>query len=514
MNNYALRPPEMANFQFHHHFEVPEGHMSPQQQQGMFLRPTTAQQQGLPEDPDLLGPLPGYELPYSEYNDTRPPFEPFQPHQAAMPAPLFSLGFPTDLADRFPEKPVLERPPERDPRLQQDYLPEEGPDLRLLMTGLFPSQDSPIGGPIPPPPMPHSADFPPMPMSQPLFPQPVAPPHPPPQHLVMGHPPAAEPLQKPARKRNSRSRQKRPLQGSKSSSRDSQATLLSMDLLDLLSLATSVDSSASPKKMLESPGFGGISPTLPQAPHFYTPHPDHCPIVRGVATGGCTAHPPPEKLLDRHHVQVKLEVGGTLIEQVCHSPWSQGEALDRRRIVRIERRQQGHRIYADFSIIGCANDHPKTEPPPPDADVIEVSCLAWDKASDENNPGPNFYITSVEVVAIVETLIQSKLMELKLRRRERGRIRLNLLTFWLKPLYHLKTKVCPEGHKAEFARLIMSYGVRKPRGFDKGFRILSWDRLVPALNRALQCYYAEMTTQQRDKFVGDDDENEDDEEDV
>lgn len=89
----------------------------------MFLRPTTAQQQGLPEDPDLLGPLPGYELPYPEYNDTRPPFEPFQPHQPAMPAPLFSLGFPTDLADRFPEKPLLERPPRKRPPVAAGLLP-------------------------------------------------------------------------------------------------------------------------------------------------------------------------------------------------------------------------------------------------------------------------------------------------------------------------------------------------------------------------------------------------------
>lgn len=202
-------------------------------------------------------------------------------------------------------------------------------------------------------------------------------------------------------------------------------------------------------------------------------------------------------------------MGGDLIEHVCNYPWTQGEMKDRRRIVRIERRQRGHRIYADFSIVGCANDNPEIAPPPPGADVIEVSCLLWDKASDENNPGPDLYITSVEVIAIVETLIQSKLMEPSLRRRERGRIRLNLLTFWLKPLYHSKTKES-EGHKAEFARLIMAYTLRKPRGFDKGFRILSWSRLVPALRRALQCYYAEMTLEQRNRLVGDDEDDDED----
>ena len=34
--------------------------------------------------------------------------------------------------------------------------------------------------------------------------------------------------------------------------------------------------------------------------------------------------------------------------------------------------------------------------------------------------------------------------------------------------------------------------IRKPRGFDKEVRILRWDKLVPALQRALQSYYTEI----------------------
>lgn len=274
---------------------------------------------------------------------------------------------------------------------------------------------------------------------------------------------------------------------SNASSRDSYSTNMSMELFETLSPATSI---SSPKKTPRSPA----SPyQLPRPP---TPPAHHCKIVRGIASGGANTHPPEPLQKNMCHLPVELKFGGMVAEQVYKEPWSLGEKLDRRRIVRIERRQRGHVIFVDFSIVGCANEHPKPEPPPPETDVIEVSCLAWEKASDEDEPGTHYYITSVEVVGLVETLIQSKLMEPKLRRRERGRIRLNLLTFWLKASYHLKTKERADGHRAKFARLIMSYEVRKPRGFDKGFRILRWDRLVPALQRALQCYYAEMTKEE------------------
>lgn len=523
MSNFALRPPEMANFQFHHHFET-ESTSFPQQQT-MFQRPATAQNQGFSEELDVL---PVSDFPFSEYIDRG--YEPYQ----AMPAPLFSLGFDRGFERPF-ERPAFDRSVDRtvcgfekqterpDSRVQQDYFPEEGPDLRFLMSGLFSGQDSPI---VAPPNQLVNPDFQNINVGQPLS-QPVQPPPPPPPQAFHSIPssqvpvqrephlhsqrPVAQVIQKPPRKRSSRSKPKRVSKSASgapiacktpsSTSRSSLETLFSLDLLDLLSLTTS--DSASPVKLLESP-----SPTATYSGGSLR-HPDHCRIVRGVASGGCSAPPPQETPEPCEHVKAKLVVGGDLIEHVCNSPWTQGEMKDRRRIVRIERRQKGHRIYADFSIVGCANDNPEIAPPPPGADVIEVSCLLWDKASDENNPGPDLYITSVEVIAIVETLIQSKLMEPSLRRRERGRIRLNLLTFWLKPLYHLKIKES-EGHKAEFARLIMAYVLRKPRGFDKGFRILSWSRLVPALRRALQCYYAEMTLEQRKRLVGDDEDDDDD----
>ncbi|KAF3986483.1 hypothetical protein FT663_04521 [Candidozyma haemuli var. vulneris] len=581
MNNYILRPaaPDMANFHFHnphaHQFEqFPENYPFPPQQHQqhqlqqfhqqhpppqLFSRPHTSGTSGTSgssyqlvlDETDPLAPAPmtsGYDFSFSDYADMRtatPQQEEFQIPSSQMIGPAgasFSSAFQPD---QFAM--------ERDPRLNPEYFQEDSADLRLLMYGLFPGQNEPpIGHPGPiggainggPPAHPNGSmngnpefsGIPPMPPAQAQIPPP------PPQPLRAPSPaksvslgptdlPDKPPLlvtdavrkTRPTRKRASRSRApKRPSQGSKSSSRDSNSTVFSRDSLDSLSSSNSVTSIES---SLTSPSkISPIAPTsVPSIPNVLPQH--HCKIVRGVASGGSSVRPPEPSQGDLQHLQVELVVGGQPVKDVCHSKWSRNEKLDRRRIVRIERRQKGHFIYIDFSVVGYANDHPEMEKPPPDTDVVEVSCLAWDRASDEDKPGTNFYITSVEVVAIVETLIQSKLMDSKLRRRERGRIRSNLLTFWSKASYHSKAKEAErraeedremtesqkeavleaqrEGQKrkAEFARSIMAYEVRKPRGFDKGFRILRWDKLVPALQRALQCYYAEMTSEQRDLYT-------------
>jgi len=114
--------------------------------------------------------------------------------------------------------------------------------------------------------------------------------------------------------------------------------------------------------------------------------------------------------------------------------------------------------------------------------------------------GYEYYITSVEVVGIVELLIGTQLAEPQERRKERGRIRSNLVLFWLKKPVSLRIQEGRNsGHtnnkdlRYELAKRIMSYDIRRPRGFDKEVRILRWDKLIPALKRALQSYYVELT---------------------
>ena len=68
---------------------------------------------------------------------------------------------------------------------------------------------------------------------------------------------------------------------------------------------------------------------------------------------------------------------------------------DRRRIIRIERIQQGPVITANFSIVGAANENPVVLPPSnPDIDVIEVSCLECDVKINNSHisDGTNFTI--------------------------------------------------------------------------------------------------------------------------
>jgi hypothetical protein len=113
-----------------------------------------------------------------------------------------------------------------------------------------------------------------------------------------------------------------------------------------------------------------------------------------------------------------------------------------------------------------------------------------------------YYITSVEVVKIVELLIGTGLQDSQERRRERGRIRSNLVPFWSRK--SISTRLSNQDirssptidanvdFRVELATRIMSYDIRKPRGFDKEVRILKWEKLVPALMRALQSYYAEV----------------------
>lgn len=266
-------------------------------------------------------------------------------------------------------------------------------------------------------------------------------------------------------------------------------TLVSVSALSLDSVMDSALSLASPSTPTPTftppykatPSYDGLA-----EPQGYT-------LVRGIAAGGASTRPPNNAATGCHYVPAELRMHGALVADVCRQ-WSEAECADRRRIIRIERTQHGAQVEAHFLVVGLAAENPETLPAPAGVDVVEVSCL---EGTGEDGPELNYYITLVEVVSIVEALIGTTDMDLMLRRRERGRIRLNLMPFWLKNSVSSKRAAEDDyGHvadaRAEFARRIMAYEIRKPRGFDKGVRVLQWERLAPALLRALQCYYAEI----------------------
>ncbi|KAG7840171.1 hypothetical protein KL942_002970 [Ogataea angusta] len=240
------------------------------------------------------------------------------------------------------------------------------------------------------------------------------------------------------------------------------------------------------------------------------------PLVRGLNSGGSTTKPPPPDRTGRsQYLKCKLSIVDGDEESVCLPEWSELEKEDKRRIIRIERRQRLNEVIVSFHILGSAEQ--ETRPAPDGVDVVEVSCLecyqSLDYPEDDDTTvvtrggveplSRQFYITSVEVIKIVELLIGSQSTNQKECRAERGRIRSNLVPFWSKKPISSK-KVTPSESGGEFvgktnadlrnelAQRIMSYETRKPRRFDKEVRVLEWRKLVPALRRALQSYYVKI----------------------
>lgn len=231
-------------------------------------------------------------------------------------------------------------------------------------------------------------------------------------------------------------------------------------------------------------------------------------IVRGIAAGGSTAKPP-KKSVNNNNAYLPLDlniIGGT-IEDVCKPEWSLSEKEDKRRIIRIERLQKEEKLYVKFSILGSADENPTPLPPPSSSniDVIEVSCLECpttlteeieESNSEDSGCDFDYYITSVEVIELVELLIGKLSDDPIERRKERGRVRSNLVPFWSKKPISSRIdnnqQVVNPDQRYELAKRIMGYEIRKPRGFDKEVRILRWDKLIPALKRALQSYYVEI----------------------
>lgn len=264
------------------------------------------------------------------------------------------------------------------------------------------------------------------------------------------------------------------------------------------------DARVSPKSAAAWAAAGPLAlQKLASAPAYHTPHSSsmrpQVRIVRGMTTGGATTRPPKQAPAAGHeYAPAELVIHGTPVDQLCQIPWDDAEKTDRRRIIRIERTQSRSQIHIFFLIVGLAENHPEPAPPPPGVDVVEVSCLECYRSETDSDPEDDadisHYITSVEVVGIVEVLIGIRDMDSMLRRKERGRIRSNLMPFWMKKPVSSKKGSDHEGFdsRMEFARRIMAYDIRKPRGFDKDVRILEWLKLVPALQRAIQCYFVEV----------------------
>ncbi|AOA61145.1 Hypothetical protein PP7435_CHR1-1585 [Komagataella phaffii CBS 7435] len=244
------------------------------------------------------------------------------------------------------------------------------------------------------------------------------------------------------------------------------------------------------------------------------------PLIRGRNFGGSNCKPPKKPLFPgARYVTARLRLEYSSCEDMCLPEWNEYELKDSRRIIRLERRFDSNEIVASFSIVGSAVENPETRPAfNPNVKVLEVSCLRCltnNNESDEENCvnkdldgrvhnmvkdsiGCKYYITSVEVIKIIELLVgSSSISDPQQMRKERGRVRSNLAQFWSKHLVSSSRKTrkqrflptCNDDYFAELVHRINTYDVRKPRLFDKSVKILEWPNLGPALQRAIQSYY-------------------------
>ncbi|ANZ76802.1 BA75_04147T0 [Komagataella pastoris] len=262
------------------------------------------------------------------------------------------------------------------------------------------------------------------------------------------------------------------------------------------------------------------------------------PLVRGFCSAGKMKPPKKRPVPGTEYVSVHLELSNSSYEDMCLPKWNELELEDGRRIIRIEKRRQFNEIEASFSIVGSALENPHTRLAfDTDVDVLEVSCLICPikknrldteqsvlasssnkeehymkllrpdlkknssnciERETETSVTHKFYITSVEVIKIVEFLTENRLIQdSKARRQERSCVRSNLKHFWSKYLVSSSSNTMSRGSKPayqddcieELARRIRAYEVRRPRTVDKSVRILEWSKLRPALKRALQSYY-------------------------
>ncbi len=271
--------------------------------------------------------------------------------------------------------------------------------------------------------------------------------------------------------------------------------------------------------------FSQPYPTFP----IYTGYPKRSsflpPLVRGL---GCTstsskARHLKSKTSDSDLIPVELKITG-LTDFDILSHWTPNEIADGRRIIRFERYQTNQVIEARVCLLDDCN--PELE----EDDYLEVSCLRYtpviEKATSQSYANSaHFCITSVEVIKIVELLVGvhsheimpssasadtsaaeinncNQLLYLNLnlniniettsnitkkltkKRKERGRIRSNLIHFF-------ESKPISKTHYRHLFERVMNYTERKPRGFDKEIKIMKWENLNDSLIRAMQSYYVE-----------------------
>lgn len=177
------------------------------------------------------------------------------------------------------------------------------------------------------------------------------------------------------------------------------------------------------------------------------------------------------------HVMLKISlmISGYPIMNALWQHWTEFEQTEGRRMFRVTRQRNGVSINAHFDVI---DQNCFTFPSDGESKYLVVSCLYNPcKNSDEH-----FYITSVEVLKLVNLLIGYKETSTKARKEDKGRIRSNLCSYLEKP--------CSGSEWQSFLDRINDYSHHKPIDFPKEVRLMKWSSLNEALQKAVLFYRA------------------------
>lgn len=182
---------------------------------------------------------------------------------------------------------------------------------------------------------------------------------------------------------------------------------------------------------------------------------------------------------DQRLLNIDLRMMGGSPEEITNQPWSYREISEGRRIIKVEREQHGCTLRVRFRVIKESERLNQEEAANDLLSYLEVSCIRF-----VHNDGvtTNYFITSVDVIKIVEFLIVNNQLNSALKWRERGRIRSNLAPLWFKNWTELGPMHLP------FEKRIRRFHSRSPPKMLKYVRLLLWVNLGYALSKALLFY--------------------------
>lgn len=164
------------------------------------------------------------------------------------------------------------------------------------------------------------------------------------------------------------------------------------------------------------------------------------------------------------NVQVTLDFYGDINSMTTN--WNEIEIKNSRRLVLINSIQDYSHLNLQFKPINQQDYIPGS---------AVLSCIYWKKTG-------RFYLTSVELISLLEHLVNSKFPV-----EEKNRIRRNLQS--IKPLTISKSN----DEYSELFDLIMNFSNPKPRRIEKDVKVIYWDHLKEALAKVLSKYIVDPT---------------------